>query len=281
VGSVVHRFCRSRARPTGGRPHHQPETPGLPWLAYVGNAGQSLDDTTRADTQTTNAEADNAANGIFFDNNRNPYIGPADGRGDGNDAQTNHKYPLIRMSLDYVQANDGQSKTLMLSENLHTWYWTYGAELDTTTGQYIQDDDPSTNRIQDRKHLFGFIWRNSPPVHRLDPWERINGDRYYDRFDEPQTMLDFAEGEQTSGDGNQSHQYPYEDYGYPSSNHPGGVNVAFCDGQVFFMNARIDPKVYAMLMTSNRNRSDFVDYEQGPPYVPDRKLPQPTEEDYR
>ena len=43
----------------------------------------------------------------------------------------------------------------------------------------------------------------------------------------------------------------YESYGYPSSNHPNGVNVAFCGGQVDFMAESVDPRVYAQLMTSN------------------------------
>ena len=37
----------------------------------------------------------------------------------------------------------------------------------------------------------------------------------------------------------------YESYGYPSSNHPNGVNVAFCGGQVDFMAESVEPRVYA------------------------------------
>ena len=50
----------------------------------------------------------------------------------------------------------------------------------------------------------------------------------------------------------------YESYGYPSSNHPGGVNVAFCGGQVEFMAETIDPLIYGQLMTSNSKRSKLV-----------------------
>ena len=37
----------------------------------------------------------------------------------------------------------------------------------------------------------------------------------------------------------------YESYAYPSSLHPGGVNMAFCGGQVEFIAETIDPLVYA------------------------------------
>jgi prepilin-type N-terminal cleavage/methylation domain-containing protein/prepilin-type processing-associated H-X9-DG protein len=258
-------------------PSDQPEVPGQPWLAYVANAGRALADTTREDTSARNADADNVANGIFFDDNRNPNIGTADGRGDTDDPDTNRMYPRVRMSLNYVQSNDGQSKTLMLSENLHTWYWAYDTAQDAA-GQYNQ---AAASAIQDRPHLFGFIWRNAPTDNPLSAWERINGDRYYNQADEPTMMLDYSEGQQSGSIGDRPHPAPYEDYGYPSSNHPGGVNVAFCDGQVFFMRENIDPKVYAMLMTSNRNRSDFKDYEVDSDGVLDRKLQQPTDENYR
>ena len=53
-------------------------------------------------------------------------------------------------------------------------------------------------------------------------------------------------------------QCRYESYGYPSSNHPNGVNVAFCGGSVDFMAENVEPRVYAQLMTSNAKRSSLV-----------------------
>ena len=61
---------------------------------------------------------------------------------------------------------DGTTKTLMVSENLHAWYWTYGL-----------DNDGSN--IKDAKHLFGFVWKNPGGVSAI---ERINGDKYYDKL---------------------------------------------------------------------------------------------------
>ena len=54
---------------------------------------------------------------------------------------------------------------------------------------------------------------------------------------------------------------------FPSSNHPGGVNMAFADGRVVYVNDSIDPQIYGQIMTSSSRRSKF--FSGG---VPDRKL---------
>ncbi len=41
---------------------------------------------------------------------------------------------------------------------------------------------------------------------------------------------------------------------FPNSNHPGGVNVAFCDGSVRFLSERIDLRVYSQLITPSGTR---------------------------
>src|SRR5204863_3657173 len=46
-------------------------------------------------------------------------------------------------------------------------------------------------------------------------------------------------------------------YSRPSSQHPGGVNVAMCGGELFFMREEIDYKVYEQLMTSDGKHSDM------------------------
>ena len=38
---------------------------------------------------------------------------------------------------------------------------------------------------------------------------------------------------------------------YPSSRHPGAVNVAFCDGRTRVLRNGIDPWVYCQLLSSN------------------------------
>jgi prepilin-type processing-associated H-X9-DG protein len=67
----------------------------------------------------------------------------------------------------------------------------------------------------------------------------------------------------------------YETYAYPSSAHPGGVNAAFCGGNVRFVAETMDPQIYGQLMTSNRNLSHLVWN-----HVREQKLPQPSDDAY-
>jgi prepilin-type N-terminal cleavage/methylation domain-containing protein len=227
-------------------PTSPPEVPGLPSLSYVGNAGWAFTDTDRSGDKL-----EYAANGVFFDLNKNTNVGPTDGR-EGSQA--------IQMSMS--QVTDGTTKTLMFSENMHTFFYTFGPPTQTANG-YVNADS-KTNPILDTKHLFGFVWKNS----RSDI-ERINGDRFYDRPapGPPADMAAFANAA------------TYESYGWPSSAHPGGVNMAFCAGQVEFINESLDPVVYGQLMTSNSKRSKLKN-APGPSGVPDRKLNQPSDDQY-
>jgi prepilin-type processing-associated H-X9-DG protein len=243
------------------------ENLAYPNLAYVGNAGQAFSDLKHVSTP---ADKENPADGVFVDDAKNPNIianTAKDNRGDGN--ATNMKdYPRIGMSLSYISSNDGQSKTLMVSESLHTWYWTYGTAPATGGGTNNNaQDDLST--IQDAKHLFGFVWKNRFPANNADPIERVNGDKHYDKNLAPDTMEKFAVI------GNSTPPL-YEAYGYPCSNHPGGVNVGFCDGHGLYMADTVDPTIYGQLMTSNHNKSNLIDSAG---VKPDKQMTQPSDSD--
>jgi len=227
-------------------PSNVAETPDAPTLAYVGNAGWAFRDGLNPSGSYGRGsdKSEHAANGIFFDNNKNKNLS-------GNTADGRETNPKIQMSL--AQVVDGTTKTIMLSENLHTLYWCYDPQS-TPTG-YVQND---SSTIPDTKHLFGFVWKNHPST-----YDRINGDKNYDQPSPgpPANMAAYA-------------NTAYETYGYPSSNHPGGVNVAFCGGAVRFMGESIDPVIYGQIMTSNARKSNLVRASDG---VPDRKLPQPAD----
>jgi prepilin-type processing-associated H-X9-DG protein len=157
---------------------------------------------------------------------------------------------------------------------MHAWYWSYGANPDGTSYNQIEG---SANPIRDAKHLFGFVWKNpmsTPP--QPSEIERINGDRYFDKnptaFPPPTAMQD-PTGPSDWANGK------YESYGFPNSAHPGGANMAFCDGHLTFVAETLDPLVYAQLMTSNRNRSRLIDYRGAPP-VPERSMPAPPDNVY-
>jgi prepilin-type N-terminal cleavage/methylation domain-containing protein/prepilin-type processing-associated H-X9-DG protein len=223
-------------------PSSPPEVASEPRCVYVCNAGQGFSDSTRSDA------LEYPGNGVFFDDNKfkNAPFGPSGG--DGRETQ-----PRIQMSLNYIQSADGTSKTMMLSENNHAFFWTY--DLDPSSSTPLQNDDST---IKDTKHIFGFIWKNSPNI-----IERINGDKHYDKNPSLDTFSAFA----TSSYG--------ESYGYPTSNHPGVVNVAYCDGHVASMSETVDPVVYGQLMTSNRNKSKLVAGGKR-----DRDLQQPSDDQF-
>lgn len=230
-------------------PSNVSETPDAPNLAYVGNAGWAFSDTATPYGRGSD-KSEHAANGIFFDTNKNTNLGAGMSSSDGREGD-----PKIQMSL--AQVVDGTTKTLMLSESLHTFYWTYETVQGTTTS-YAQND---SSTIKDTKHLFGFIWKNQPGTQ-----ERINGDKNYDQPSPgaPASMLAFSDASK------------YESYAYPSSNHPGGVNVAFCGGTIRMMADSIDPVIYGQIMTSNARKSNLVRQSDG---IVDRKLPQPSDSD--
>jgi prepilin-type processing-associated H-X9-DG protein len=238
-------------------PSDAPDTLTEPWLNYVGNAGQAF-------SEKNTPIRENVADGVFFDNSRNTDMLANSSAADGR--ETN---PEIRTSMNYISSGDGLSKTMMISESILPWFYAYDGNTATpdfdpghqVSGQDIKDSSP----IVDAPHIFGFIWKAQP-----SSIERINGDPSYDTISPtaPSSMGDFA----ATGTGSPN---LYESYGYPSSNHPNGVNVAFCGGQVDFMAESIDPRVYAQLMTSNSKRSSLVIGG-----TPDRKLPQPSDSEY-
>jgi prepilin-type N-terminal cleavage/methylation domain-containing protein len=232
-------------------PSDTPDTLTEPWLNYVGNAGQAMNDPNRP---PANANRENVADGVFFDNSRNTAILASTSTADGREVN-----PEIRSSMNYIQSNDGLSKTLLLSESVSSWFYAYDGAASpdfdipySGTGP-IKDSSP----IKDTPHVFGFVWHLQPTA-----IQRINGDPNYDKTTPPTSMSAYAEP-------------AYESYGYPSSSHPNGVNVAFCGSQVDFMSESVDPRVYAQLMTSNAKKSSYV---QGG--VQDRKLPQPSDAEY-
>ena len=237
-------------------PSNPPDTPSLPWLSYVANAGQALSDVTRGDS------AEYAGNGLFFDNCKNPNVIPnaaLDGR---------EGHPKLSVRLGSIP--DGTSRTILLSENVHTFYWTYSLESGTGDGDGIspeQDDNPTTmEAIPDAKHLFGFVWSH-PQAAGLQPLGHINQDKNIRQS----TLSEFWPLANAS-------VKPFgknETLGYPSSIHPAGVNMAFGDSHIEFIAETIDPRVYAQLMTSNAKRSTLV---WGG--VKDAMLPQPADDEY-
>jgi prepilin-type N-terminal cleavage/methylation domain-containing protein/prepilin-type processing-associated H-X9-DG protein len=248
-------------------PSNPQETLGQPWCNYIGNAGQAFSDPTRGvatspgGLSATNTEY--LANGVFFDNSKNTAILSATSVADMREG-----HAPIRMSLNYINSNDGTSKTMMISESSRTWYYAYDGNAATEEYEVGFSATGDTSPIVDTKHIWGFVWSNEPVG-----VERINGDKYYDQVMRPVSMEDF------SAIGTGTPPLAYESYGYPASNHPGGVNVAFSDGHIIFIQEAVSPRVYAQLMTSNRNKSKYYDPSAPVGRQADRQLSQPSDAD--
>ena len=225
---------------------------GTPLTSYIANAGQAIEDNSRNSTVPAVGKirefGEYTANGVFFDLNRNPGY-TFDGT-TVTDDRDNDPDSVLKMSIDYISSNDGTSKTFLLSESIHSLWYTY------TTGQL----DSTSDSESDSKHHFGFVWHNELRS-SADPkiW-RVNGSR----LEVPPT----------------THSEMSESLCYPSSNHPQGVNIAFADGHVSFVADKIEQRVYAQMMTTNYKRSKFYDVLTGTNSdAADRNLPQPSESD--
>jgi prepilin-type processing-associated H-X9-DG protein/prepilin-type N-terminal cleavage/methylation domain-containing protein len=123
--------------------------------------------------------------------------------------------PLVGMRSAYISAGDGMQNTIMLSENVDALSWSL----------YGDGNIPSYWERQ-----MAFVWWDAlggdPPVPAPNPEARING---YVWGDPQLTAMTYAR---------------------PGAYHPGGVNMAFCDGHVRFISQDIDYLIYALMMTT-------------------------------
>ncbi len=233
-------------------PSDPPETVGEPLLSYVGNAGWIVND----NTNSASTLRENPANGVFFDRTRT-----AEGAAPPGDGRDTNSEPVIKMTVAYIQAKgDGTTNTMMFSENINATHW----------GYYSAAPNPPV--VPDQKYHFGFCWEQpadiippaSPPTtpnyETGLQYRRING--------APEPLFEISISTAMTGN-----------YGFPSSNHPGGVQVAFVGGQVVFVTDQIDSLVYAQLMTTNHKRSELKGVGANSNTL-EKGLPQPSGDDY-
>ena len=212
-------------------------TPGSPLLSYGANAGwiQRTGMLRSASTSTVGSpfqkNEENPANGVFFDRVRNKSPNDLLGGFDGNQGK-----PLIQMTTAYIQQKgDGTTSTILLSENLRAVNWAFVSE----------DEYGESAASGDEKYQFGICWEQPVNVaaavasNTPEKVRRMNGNTESDPYTE------IAEMESNDG--------------FASSNHSGGVNIAFVGSSVSFVSEQIDLTVFGQIMTSNRNRSDLMD----------------------
>jgi len=230
-------------------PSDPAETIGEPLLSYVANAGNINNGVVGI--------PENPANGVFFDRTRitDGAYSPTT-MGDPRDTDDQRQ---VRMTIAYIQAKgDGTTKTMMLSENINATHWGY---FNLTGG---------ANNTLDEKYHFGFCWEQPGLI--IDslampmPTANFETEARFRRFNGlRQTLNEFSISAAMT-----------TNYGFPSSNHPGGVQTAFVGGQVQFISDQIGNLVYAQLMTSNHKRSNL----QNAAGIYEKDLTQPSDDAY-
>jgi prepilin-type N-terminal cleavage/methylation domain-containing protein len=209
-------------------PSDPPDSPDAPWLSYVVNCGRadSVPYKTAPPVLASSGQdflnAEKLANGMFFNRFDTP-------------PKNNPKFMQLVTSLDKIP--DGASNTLMVSENVAAFQYT---DRDNTS---VPQQFDSANKVE---CTTGFVW-DAKWTTSANPTDarRINGIMPTDKkFTYQITPLN---------SGNLNSYY----YARPSSYHTGGVNVAMCGGEVFFMRDDIDYKVYEQLMTPDGKHSDM------------------------
>ena len=226
-------------------PSNPPINLGQPLLAYVANAGWIGRSGLGTGSRTSNPSPmnspfkgalENAANGIFFDRVRSTVTDTDLGKVDSMDTKS-------RIEMKPALIADGLSQTVMLSESLRSINWLF-TNPDEYSDSAVTDDE---------KYFFGFCWDQPQAVsdgirdNTTARFHRING--VLAAQDSIQTSMDIVRDDGTVN------MNPSD--GFPSSNHPGGVNIAYMGGSVSFVAENIAPLVYAQIMTSDRKRSDL------------------------
>jgi len=143
----------------------------------------------------------------------------------------------VRIGLDYVSGGDGTATTLLLSEKCGSLVTGLPSWRGNSSGQFAQAS-------------WAMTW--SPTAADGTSW--TSGVEYNNEIASATTCypLGFVlSGTAASGKVfNSGTTLTKNAQSFPSSNHPGGVVVGFCDGHVRYLNDSIPPSVYSQLMTS-------------------------------
>ena len=134
-----------------------------------------------------------------------------------------------RIDVDYVSNGDGASNTLVLTEKC-------GTRVTKLPKWSNQISVPPTNPISLNDVSATSSTYSSIPVFLFAGSAATNAWT-------PPTTTGFSGSSNTTDDR------------FPSSNHPGGVGAAFCDGHVLFLKSTVDITTYVQMMTSNSEQS--------------------------
>lgn len=200
--------------------------PGSPVLAYVVNSG--LPDTDI--DSNTNVPINGVAAGVFHNL---------------------HRFPARTVSLDYLSTHDGSATTVMLSENVNATEWSMPAGSDTSLTPWQAE----TSIVWWRTFVnAAFTPSTFLPQAPFDAKIGINAGRDDTGAIPPGDIapaLAYPPTSNLNGWVNLQSQNAtdYLAYGRPSSRHPGGVLMTFCDKHTQFVSETLDYGVYQGIMT--------------------------------
>ena len=185
----------------------------------------NLDDSSMS--YVVNAGMVNILSGSFSYIDQNPAHGVFHNQYDwqGYNIPPPKTFRATRTGVKIMDANDGASMTLMLSENNFADSW-LGELWKNASGT---DNLPSPIP----KQYSGFCWY-----------------RDNDDFNDADMEVSFGINQENPSI-SEIPGYVPEEYARPFSSHPGGVNATFCDGRVVFLSETIQYGVYRQLMTPN------------------------------
>jgi prepilin-type processing-associated H-X9-DG protein len=199
-------------------------------MSYVVNTGM------QDSTASAQMPRDWADNGVFFDRyTGDPRVNSSGGGGSSSSSQTTQ---IVSMNSAYVMRGDGLQNTVLVSENVDA-------------GNYTDQQEAK----------LGMVWSGTGTVNTGSDPPNLNPSDDNMRINRGTGMSDLQGGSvQTSSNtatqnSSSSSSSPQASvFARPSSYHPGGVNMAFCDGRVTFVSQDIDYYVYCMLLSSNGAR---------------------------
>jgi prepilin-type N-terminal cleavage/methylation domain-containing protein/prepilin-type processing-associated H-X9-DG protein len=205
-------------------------------LSYAVNSGSAF---TSVDNLPGNTSPISDVNsGVFFNQ---AATDSAMGASATNYNPTTTATPGPKVSMDFISTNDGTTYTIMLSENLQAGNW---ASDPTDTGPTNDQNhkNPYQSDFQVRQNT-AIVWFITGALNNADVIPptyapmKINAQAK----NAPSPLAYNAMG----GDGLA--------YSRPSSSHPGGVNVMFCDNHYRFIAEDIQYHVYTQLMTPRQS----------------------------